>query len=153
LCSITSRPPEALTNRRDVTLPSSRFCDGPHPFPPWNVVVARDEIAFAAQRLAYASLAEVSDFHPMLLAILAARQIDPRQTKEDQARTLGFAWSYSSGSGLFNGLQRFQIRISPDYSLYRSVPREPRFVSDDQAKVARYPIFHKLMNRDGRISP
>jgi acetoacetate decarboxylase len=76
-------------------------------------------------------------------------QTKSSETKQIQAKTLGFAWSYSDESGLFNGLQRFQIRISPDAP---GVSRA-RFVSDDQAKVARHPIFHKRMNRESPISP
>ncbi len=36
----------------------------------------------------------------------------PRKGFAADAKTLGFAWFYSSESGLFNGLQRFQIRNS-----------------------------------------
>jgi hypothetical protein len=35
----------------------------------------------------------------------------PNYSKQIQAKLLGFAWFYSSGLGLFNGLQRFQIKI------------------------------------------
>src|SRR5271169_3909645 len=37
------------------------------------------------------------------------RQTAPSKTKQIQVKLLGFAWFYSSESGLFNGLQRFQI--------------------------------------------
>jgi hypothetical protein len=39
-------------------------------------------------------------------------KILPSKTKQIQTKMLGFAWFYSSESGLFNGLQRFQIRNS-----------------------------------------
>jgi hypothetical protein len=32
-------------------------------------------------------------------------QANPRKTKQIQEKSLGFAWFYSSESGLFNGLQ------------------------------------------------
>ena len=35
----------------------------------------------------------------------------PNPAKQIQIKLLGFAWFYSSESGLINGLQRFQIRI------------------------------------------
>jgi hypothetical protein len=37
-------------------------------------------------------------------------QIKPRKTKQIQGKVLGFAWFYSSDSGLFNELQRIQIK-------------------------------------------
>jgi hypothetical protein len=36
--------------------------------------------------------------------------IFPSQSKENQGKIVGFAWFYSSDSGLFNGLRRFQIK-------------------------------------------
>jgi hypothetical protein len=39
-------------------------------------------------------------------------QINPNQSKQIQAKRLGFAWFYSSESGLFNGLRRIQIKKS-----------------------------------------
>jgi hypothetical protein len=38
-------------------------------------------------------------------------QANPSLTKQIQIKLLGFAWFYSSESGLINGLQRIQIRI------------------------------------------
>ena len=40
-------------------------------------------------------------------------QANPSPAKPIQIKLLGFAWFYSSESGLINGLQRFQIRIFP----------------------------------------
>jgi hypothetical protein len=39
-------------------------------------------------------------------------QAKPNQTKSNQAKLLGFIWFYSSETGLFNGLQRIQIKKS-----------------------------------------
>jgi hypothetical protein len=36
-------------------------------------------------------------------------QILPSQTKQNQTRMLGFAWFYSSESGLFSGLRREKL--------------------------------------------
>ncbi len=44
--------------------------------------------------------------------VSAQRPIFPSPAKQIQAKILGFAWFYSSESGLFNGLHRFQIRNS-----------------------------------------
>jgi hypothetical protein len=55
-------------------------------------------------------------------------QARPSRAKLNQAELLGLIWFYSSESGLFNGLQRIQIKISlpgsfpPDADLAR--PRE-----------------------------
>lgn len=38
-------------------------------------------------------------------------QTNPSRTKPDQTKPSKIAWFYSSGSGLFNGLRRIQIRI------------------------------------------
>jgi hypothetical protein len=38
------------------------------------------------------------------------RQAKPNPSKLIQIKLLGFAWSYSSESGLFNGLWRIQIK-------------------------------------------
>jgi hypothetical protein len=38
-------------------------------------------------------------------------QANPNPAKQIQIKLLGFAWFYSSESGLINGLRRFQIRI------------------------------------------
>jgi hypothetical protein len=38
-------------------------------------------------------------------------QANPSPAKQIQIKLLGFAWFYSSESGLINGLRRFQIRI------------------------------------------
>ena len=53
----------------------------------------------------------------------AGGRIRPNKTKQNQATAklnqailLGFIWFYSSESGLFNGLQRIQIRKSPSPS-------------------------------------
>jgi hypothetical protein len=37
-------------------------------------------------------------------------QINPRETKENQAKKLGFPWIPLAESGLFNALQGFQIK-------------------------------------------
>jgi hypothetical protein len=38
-------------------------------------------------------------------------QASPSPAKQNQTKLLGFAWFYSSESGLINGLRRFQIRV------------------------------------------
>jgi hypothetical protein len=43
-------------------------------------------------------------------------QINPRKTKENQAKKLGFPWIPLAESGLFNALQRFQIKKFPSVS-------------------------------------
>jgi hypothetical protein len=50
-------------------------------------------------------------------SVAAARQSDPAEgrasaTKQIQEKRLGFAWFYSSESGLFNKLRRFQTKKS-----------------------------------------
>ncbi len=45
-------------------------------------------------------------------------QANPSSAKLIQIKMLGFAWFYSSETGLFNGLQRFQIKIFLPYSVY-----------------------------------
>jgi hypothetical protein len=42
--------------------------------------------------------------------IQPAREFLANKSKQNQAKKLGFAWFYSSESGLFNGLRRIQIR-------------------------------------------
>jgi hypothetical protein len=37
-------------------------------------------------------------------------QLNPRKSKENQAKKLGFPWIPLAESGLFNALQRFQIK-------------------------------------------
>jgi len=44
---------------------------------------------------------------------LGRGKINPSLAKLIQIKELGFAWFYSSELGLFNGLQRFQIKNSP----------------------------------------
>jgi hypothetical protein len=43
-------------------------------------------------------------------------QINPNKSKENQAKKLGFPWIPLAESGLFNALQRFQIKKFPSVS-------------------------------------
>jgi hypothetical protein len=72
-------------------------------------------------------------------------QANPRPAKQVQAKMLGFIWVYSSESGLFNGLRRFQIKISPHTRLCGQALRKARFFSDDQAKIVPILIFTKQL--------
>jgi hypothetical protein len=73
-------------------------------------------------------------------------QAKPSSAKQIQAKLLGFAWFYSSESGLINGLHRFQIKIF--LLVVRLVgrraasPGAPAF-SDYNNKIDRYPDFRK----------
>jgi hypothetical protein len=61
-------------------------------------------------------------------------QIKPRKTKQIQEKVLGFSWIPFADSGLFNGLQRIQIKkiwfpfrvvfqtSQPDFPLFSSSP-------------------------------
>jgi hypothetical protein len=62
-------------------------------------------------------------------------QIKPRKTKQIQGKVLGFPWIPFADSGLFNELQRIQIKkiwfpfrvvfqtSQPDFPLFSSSPR------------------------------
>ncbi|HKI13916.1 MAG TPA: hypothetical protein VKA12_02715, partial [Roseiarcus sp.] len=76
-------------------------------------------------------------------------QANPSPAKPIQIKWLGFAWFYSSESGLINGLQRFpnkNLRIFPLALRLnrpkRASPGVPSF-SDDWDDVGRLPIFRK----------
>jgi hypothetical protein len=62
-------------------------------------------------------------------------QINPRKSKENQAKKLGFPWIPLAESGLFNALQRFQIKKFPSVSTRvsgcwsKAFTRVPNFVS------------------------
>src|SRR5271165_2827562 len=68
----------------------------------------------------------------MCAALLGGRpssmgaQINPSRTKQNQIKLLGFAWFYSSESGLFNGLRRKKIKISSALSPRRRASRQAR---------------------------
>jgi hypothetical protein len=51
---------------------------------------------------------------------------NPSPTKQIQTKTLGFAWFYSFELGLFNGLQRFQIKILLIHLFGRQLPGRTR---------------------------
>jgi hypothetical protein len=55
-------------------------------------------------------------------------QTKPSPAKQIQTKMLGFIWFYSSESGLFNRLQRFQIKnLSGFYHLASRPERRLRF--------------------------
>src|ERR1700722_11272080 len=85
----------------------------------WGMVRARrledDNVARARRRdLQSNSLsdARAGARSPSRRSATKQNQAKPSQAKLNQAILLGFIWFYSSESGLFNGLQRIQIKIS-----------------------------------------
>jgi hypothetical protein len=66
-------------------------------------------------------------------------QAKPSSAKQIQTKLLGFAWFYSSESGLINGLQRFQIEIF--LLALRLIGPSPPSFSDDCDDVGRLQIF------------
>jgi hypothetical protein len=67
-------------------------------------------------------------------------QINPRKTKENQAKKLGFPWIPLAESGLFNALQRFQIKNFPRSQLASQVVGRRHFTPVPNF-VSRRPNF------------
>ena len=80
-------------------------------------------------------------------------QANPSPAKPIQTKLLGFAWFYSSESGLINGLQRFQIRIFPlvlRLAAGRASPGAPSF-SDYCGNVGCIQIFTRGELKKSRV--